>query len=280
VIALIGLALLDALLLIFAVGQSSLATVWHAPLHVIATMLSLRLAYAYLERVAGWQSLALPISVAVGPCGILVLIILQIRNDKGRTIEPRRSNQIEQESARPACMRSPSFDMAKLLDARVRFPAAEEVQSLATILRHGNFPARQGALEAAIRSFEPRLSPLIAAALADKDPTIRALAAAACAQISNNLAQRLAHFEQSGGSSLDDELEFGTLLSDHATFNQLLPDSRRAQLRGQACEIFERCLEAIPADDQREVAARERLITLRKQASAGALVKPALQLAE
>jgi hypothetical protein len=278
-IAIIGLALLDALLLIFATSQSSSATLWYAPLHVTATVLSLRLAFAYLEREAGWQSLALPVSVAIGACGILVLVVFQIWTDKGETTEPRRCGRVEPGSLRPAYMRNSLFDVAKLLDARVRFPAAEDVQSLATILRYGSFSARQGALEAAIRSFEPRLSPLIAAALADKDQTIRALAAAACAQISNNLAQRLADFEKSGDSTLDDELEFGTLLSDHATFNQLLPDSRRAQLRGQACEILERCLEVIPADDHRGSAARERLTLLRKQAGTDAPAKPALQLA-
>src|SRR3546814_1069079 len=85
---------------------------------------------------------------------------------------------------------SPVERLGRILDDRVRYPESDEIGSLATMLRYGNLQARYRALETAVISFEPRLSPLIVMALSDEDQTIRALAAAAAAQVSYNLAQQ------------------------------------------------------------------------------------------
>ena len=121
---------------------------------------------------------------------------------------------------------------ARMLDGRMRHAAPETLGSLVTVLRHGNVSARRRALETVVRSFEPALSPLIAQALADGDQTIRALAAAAAARMSRNLAQRRAILSaraERGERSAQDALI--TLLSDHARSNVLLSDTQREQLR-------------------------------------------------
>ncbi|MES2338066.1 MAG: hypothetical protein V4537_08225 [Pseudomonadota bacterium] len=139
---------------------------------------------------------------------------------------------------------------ARMLDGRLHHASAGKLGSLVTVLRHGSVSARRRALETVVRSFEPALSPLIARALADRDQTIRALAAAAAARVSRNLAQgraalalRADHGDVEAGDALV------TMLADHARSNVLLSDAQRDALRRDVLALL-RDRPASVADDR------------------------------
>jgi len=148
-----------------------------------------------------------------------------------------------------------------MLDRRITFPAAEQIESLSAILRGGSLPARRKALETAVRSFEPRLSKLISAALRDDDQTIRALAAAAAAQVSHNLAQQLEELE-GPDRSFDTSYARAMLLYDHGCHNVLLPHTLRSKHRRAAFADLQECRRNAPAGDHRLGAIVDALSTL------------------
>lgn len=126
-------------------------------------------------------------------------------------------------------------EMARLLDGRIHYPAPEGLDSLVAILRHGPVSARRRALETVVRAFEPGLSPLVARMLDDPDQTIRALAAAASARITQNLGEQRAALETRIAAGDDGAAEtLGRLLAEHGRANRLLSDSQRQHLRDDA----------------------------------------------
>jgi hypothetical protein len=104
-----------------------------------------------------------------------------------------------------------------------------------------------------VTSFEPRLSPLIATALTDKDQTIRALAAAAAAQISYNLAQRREELAARIAlkNQVNDKFALFVLLADHGCHNVLLSGPQRARLRQEAAGWLGEVQRIIPSRDIR-----------------------------
>lgn len=112
-------------------------------------------------------------------------------------------------------------------------------------MKYGALTARRKALEAVVRSFEPKLSVLVAIALTDRDQTIRALAAAASAQVSSNVTQELSDLEdrhgQAHAQAPRDMLELTLSLADHGCHNVLLPQTQRIYL----CQVAEQYLTTI-----------------------------------
>ncbi|WP_454278434.1 hypothetical protein [Sphingomonas sp. Marseille-Q8236] len=134
-----------------------------------------------------------------------------------------------------------ALEMARLLDGRVHYPAPEGLDSLVAVLRHGSVAARRRALETVVRAFEPGLSPLVARMLDDPDQTIRALAAAASARITQNLAEQRAALEARIAAGDEAAVEIlGHLLAEHGCANHLLSDTQRQKLRDDAARLLDR----------------------------------------
>ena len=172
----------------------------------------------------------LVIGSAFGPCGIAAMAVanrirwrvprastpvgIQLHPDTG-TVGPADINVVH-----------------RVLEDRIAFPEADQVESLAVTLRFGEQAARQKALQTVVRSFEPRLSPLIALALSDKDQAIRALAAAASAQISNDIALAVAEMDTklAAGVELAELLPLVLRIAGHGCHDVLLPRTQQLAL--------------------------------------------------
>ncbi len=139
--------------------------------------------------------------------------------------------------ARPA-RRGASLAVARMLDGRILYAEPDTLHSLVTVMRHGKVADRRRALETAVRSFQPALSPLVALALTDSDQTIRALAAAASARVVQNLSDSRATLEAKGADG-EARATLLALLADHARANLLLSDSQRAHLRDDALALLD-----------------------------------------
>lgn len=258
------LALADLVILSVVFGQSPSTTLWFAPAHIGLTFTALLIWRGKSISSGGWACLALPLGAAAGPGAILVLLLVKPWSHLGGS--KKRIEYLPATRRRPRSpnLMTPMVAVARMLDERICFPAADRIESLVTVLRHGRLIARRKALETTIRSFEPRLSPLIATALTDKDQTIRALAAAAAAQVSYNLTQRRADLEAriGPGENPDDSYTLAMLLSDHGCHNVLFSQSQRVQL----CQKASACLltldRGLPVGDRRHETVSAALATL------------------
>ena len=149
---------------------------------------------------------------------------------------------------------TPIERLTRILDERVCYPDADNVSSLATMLHHGDLQARFQALETAVTSFEPRLSPLIAAALSDSDQTIRALAAAAATQVNYNLTAQRADLESKIAlkNDLDDRFALAMMIADHGCHNELLSEAQRLRLCHESQKHFKEISLLLPQTDTRQ----------------------------
>jgi uncharacterized Ntn-hydrolase superfamily protein len=213
-------------LLVLAIGDASIVA---APGLADGVRVSVHIALT----IAGFAVAARrgPIGIGAGMVGLLGPVGLLLAHGLARR---RRTPTLP--SATAAATDGQPADAgsigARMLDGRLHNASAEKLGSLVTVLRHGNVTARRRAVETVVRSFEPALSPLIARALADRDQTIRALAAAAAARVSRNLTQgraALALRADRGDARAADALV--AMLADHARSNVLLSDTQRAHLR-------------------------------------------------
>lgn len=229
-------SIIDLLLLFGGMLAGPGAIIWFGPIHLGLTIAILLLLTVRLPRFTALQSFALPIGAAFGPLGILLCLLLSPlgRSSKSKRQIVFRDTHIRKN--RSMKNMSPIERLGRILDERVRYPDSDEIGSLATMLRYGNLQARYQALETAVISFEPRLSPLIAMALSDDDQTIRALAAAAAAQVTYNLALQRKELQAriALSQNLDDRYALTMLLADHGCFNQLLPQAQRLRLCQEA----------------------------------------------
>jgi HEAT repeat protein len=185
---------------------------------------------------------------------MLALILLAphlriLRRKRQLTYRPPRSRRYY--GARAI---NPIERLSRILDERIRYPEVDEVGSLAGMLRHGSLQSRYKALETVVTSFEPRLSPLIIIALSDEDQTIRALAAAAAAQISYNLTQQRQELEAkiAPSQNMDDRYALAILLADHGCHNQLLPHAQRMRLCQEAAAQVREIAKMLPEGDVRQ----------------------------
>ncbi|MEO0031185.1 MAG: hypothetical protein RIS94_943 [Pseudomonadota bacterium] len=178
-----------------------------------------------------WNGLALPLGAVLGVPGIVVLMRTRPwspgRASRRALAPPRRGSQRLE-------LTDDQDEVARFLDGRVCIPAAGNVEALCSVLRHGTLERRCAALQAVVRSFEPRLTPLVAIALADPDQTVRALAAATSAQVGANLAERIAQMEAEPAPRLEELYDFAMLLFDHGSSNVLLSRSQASHLLGNA----------------------------------------------
>ncbi|KEQ53504.1 hypothetical protein [Sphingobium chlorophenolicum] len=272
-------SIVDLLLLLRALLAGEGGIWWFAPAHLLLSCAALVVMMGHLGRLSAPQRFALPVGAAIGPVAMLFCLLLA-----PLTAGSRRKRQIVYRNVRIRKQRfanglSPMERLGRILDERVRYPESDEIGSLATMLRHGNLQARYRALETAVISFEPRLSPLIVMALSDEDQTIRALAAAAAAQVSYNLAQQRSELQAriAPAQHLEDRYALAMLLADHGCFNQLLPQGQRLRLCQEASrkldevaglltggDIRRRALQAARAQVRRAIDAtgKSRLVRL------------------
>lgn len=269
---LLALAIADVILLGGWAGEGLSASPWYSLVHVAFTVAAFGV-LALDSRPAGaegrpgwspwdWNGLSLPLGAVFGPAAILLFILFRPWSMLAlRTTE----HGMPFEAAVPARHRLHGSQLltARLLDDRMRFPSAPGVESIATILRHGDLESRCAALQTVVRSFEPRLSPLVAMALADPDQTVRALAAATSAQISANLAERIARFEAMPAPGVQDRFDFAMLLYDHGCNNVLLSQSQATALRAKATDRLTALLADPGLQARRRDAAMKALATLK-----------------
>ncbi|WP_176591040.1 hypothetical protein [Sphingobium sp. EM0848] len=257
-------SIIELLLLVRALLAGPTAIYWFAPAHLGLTIATLLFIMPRLRRATTLQSLALPIGAAMGPPGMLFCLLVAPLAASGRG-----KRQIVYDNVRirrTGNSISPVERLGRILDERVRYPDCDEVGSLATVLCHGDLPARYKALETVVTSFEPRLSPLIVMALSDEDQTIRALAAAAAAQVSYNLAQQSGELQAriAPSQNLDDRYALAMLLADHGCFNQLLPQSQRLRLCQDAGRKLDEIADQLIKPDIRRRALRAARAQVRR----------------
>lgn len=267
-------------LLAFAAALDGLPTApgWFVPVHLALTFSALLIWRIRDGREGSTRSFAFPIGAAIGPFGMMLLfwlkpwarLDLSVRRIAYVPPRPRKR--------RPSRSVTPLSILARILDERVCYPEGSQIESLVTILQHGPLPARRAALETVVRSFEPRLSPLILKALGDSDQTIRALAAAAAAQVSCNLAQRREDLDSRLmlRDNLEDLYELGLLLADHGRHNELLSRPQRAHLCRSAAGRLKELDARMPKRDARRRTARTILAELAAETSAPAAPAPAV----
>lgn len=263
-IELIVLAVADLTLCLAAFGWGMATSPWFGMLHVGLSIAALAILRGEFKDARGWNGLALPLGAAFGPAAILLLLVTRpwsIFRFRGKQ---RQASQMHAHVAQ-STDDSEHF-IARLLDERVLFPRPERVESLAVILSHGDLESRCKTLETVVRSFEPRLSPLVAKALADPDQTVRALAAAASAQISANISERVARIEAEAEANadmdVDDRYDFGMLLFNHGSYNVLLSQSQRAILCAKAKDHLVTLLRGPKLDAKRSAAVADAVVHL------------------
>lgn len=249
----LALCALSDLALLLAPVPQSVASLWFAPGHLILTLAALAACLIRSPR-SKVRALILPIGAAFGPCGMLLFGLLAPYLSKFRRRRQLTYRVIRTRRFHNARDITPIERLARILDERVRYPEPDQVGSLAGMLRYGTLQSRYKALETVVTSFEPTLSPLIVIALSDEDQTIRALAAAAAAQISSNLAQQRRELEAkiAPNHNLDDRYSLAMLLADHGCYNQLLPQAQRARLCHEAAGQIQDIIKMLPANDMRQ----------------------------
>lgn len=266
-IALLALgSIIDLLLLREALLMGGASIYWFAPMHMALAVVTLFMMVRRRQEVGALRSFALSVGAAMGPLGMLLCLLMA-----PLAASSRRKKQIVYSNGRIGRYRIgnallPIERLGRILDERVRYPDCGEIGSLAMNLRYGSLQARYNALETAVISFEPRLSPLIVMALSDDDQTIRALAAAAAAQVSYNLTQQSSELQAriAPKQDLDDRYALAMLLADHGCFNQLLPQAQRARLCQDACRKLDEIAEQLSATDIRRRALRVARIHVRR----------------
>lgn len=254
---LIGLLVLcsivDLLLLLSALFAGERGIFWFAPVHLALSCGVLLLMMKHLDGMSAIQRFALPMGAAVGPPGMLACYLLAPLATGSRRKRQIAYRNVRTSRSRDGNMLSPAERVGRILEDRIRYPDGDEIGSLATMLRYGNLQARYRALETAVISFEPRLSPLIVMALSDEDQTIRALAAAAAAQVSYNLAQQRSELQARIAPSqrIEDRYALAMLLADHGCFNELLPQGQRSRLCQEASRKLDEVAGLLKAGDVR-----------------------------
>lgn len=270
-----ALALADLALIVDAFSNRPHFESSFVPLHLVLTIVALMVSHRQVSRQGGWDCLAFPLGAAIGPCAMLLIYLAKPWSIFARQVVGSVVPSFSGRKMKLCGPVTPKAILARMLDRRITFPAADQVESLSTILRSGHVAARRRALETAVRSFEPRLSPLIAAALRDEDQTIRALAAAAAAQVGHNLNEQLTELDDTK-PSMDKLYTRAMLYFDHGCHNVLLPEPLRANYRRGALEDLQACRRRARADDHRLPAIVDALGVLGVELSPTRLGKPQL----
>ena len=252
-----------------AIGNSQHGTLarWFVPVHIVLTLLALLVWFRHRLANTAYDIPVLALGAAFGPCG-MVLFALAKPWDWAAKCVGRLSSAATMPSRQAGRQaETPVRTLARVLDGRIYFPEANRVESLNTTLRFGGLMARRKSLEAIVRSFEPKLSPLIAVALTDRDQTIRALAAAASAQISSDVTLKIAEME----GKLEQQATPGEMfalvltLADHGCNNVLLPRTQRTFLCRTAGRHLASAQQHLAHDDKRSSQLSAALRDIRRQ---------------
>lgn len=200
----------------------------HPAIVMIGHMLLSSMAVVLAFRANSTRGVAAMVGMALGPAGMIGGIFMaSVWVWPGAA---RKSGAVS-DDPKPAPASGAGAMVARLLDGRVRHPDPDGLGSLITILRHGTVDERRGALETAVRNFDPRLSPVVTRALTDDDQTIRALAAAAATRIAQRLAEERAAYAQAQATGdRENATRTGALLWDHSRFDILLSQTQRDQI--------------------------------------------------
>ena len=207
-------------------------TVPFVPMHLALTLAALAVWLRYQLATEVYDVPVLVLGAAFGPGGMLFCSLFKpwVWIARAYRLAGATPELGVQDPGKVA--ETPVGTLNRVLDGRITFPEADQLESLNTTLRFGGLADRRKALEAIVRSFEPRLSPLIAIALTDRDQTIRALAAAASAQISSDVTQKVSEVEcKLAQQACSRELALLTIaLADHGCSNVLLPQTQRMHI--------------------------------------------------
>jgi hypothetical protein len=235
---------------------------WFVLVHVVVTVVALAVCLHQMIRTRSLDPVGLVIGASFGPVGMLTLALaLPWRWFSRRPMRIAHEKPEKDEAAVERTDDTTSI-MARTLDDRVSYPEPDQVGSLMSTLRYGDRESRHKALQAVVRSFEPRLSPLIAIALTDKDQTLRALAAAASAQINHEVGQRYLEMEEkvSRPASIEDTLRLVLSVAGHGSHNVLLPHSQRLHLTQWSGHYLKELEPQLPGPQRGQVAAAQREI--------------------
>ena len=262
-----SLAVADLAAIAIANSQNGTLAGWFVPVHICLTLLALLVWFRHRMANAAYDIPVLALGAAFGPCGMVVFAVAKpwewaVKRTRWLASS---ADMPSRQSARQS--ETPVRTLARVLDGRIYFPEANRVESLNTTLRFGGLMARRKALEAIVRSFEPKLSPLIAIALTDRDQTIRALAAAASAQISSDVTQKIAeidgkHAQQATPNEL---FALALTLAEHGCHNVLLPRTQRSYLCRTSGRHLAGAQQNLTLDDKRSSQLSTALREIRRQ---------------
>ncbi len=248
------LSLADASIFAVVETQPEMPTEWFVIAHVLLTFVAIWVWKCGQESGSSLEMPVAAIGAAFGPCGLFAFSWVKPWSWESRTRKKLIHAPGRPSAHSPQGTETPRQALARMLDGRVRHPAADRVESLKMTLQFGELRSRRKALESIVRSFEPRLSPLLAIALADSDQTIRALAAAASAQISFDVLQWSAEMEDSltQNASGVDSAALVMFLASHGCHDVLLPQSQRVQLCRTTAQYLEDITRRLPKSDKRQ----------------------------
>lgn len=177
------------------------------------------------------------IGCAIGPLGVLGGIMLPpVLGLIRRPPRPQPTKFTAQTSEADAEEDAGMALVNQLLDGRLYHPAPQSMGSLVTMIRFGSVPERIAALSNVVRNFDARLAEIVVHALNDPDQTVRALAAATAAQVTQTVAIDRDRLKSASSRA---RLEAAARLSLHAHHNTLLSDSLRAAITHEICTIPE-----------------------------------------
>lgn len=260
--AIAGLAAVDLGWLAFAAMQGQFAAGFGI-VHALATIAALTLLARQRRLYAQPGGSVLWIAAAVGPAGLLAAMLAMpaLASLEGR-LQLSGPAPAEDDA-------KPSVSLARIRDARIVPPEPVRLGSLMNAMRHGDVADRQAAIETAVRSFEPRLSPVILRALVDRDQTIRALAASASTRILHQLSSRRARLERgvADHDDADSRLALAAFLAEHGHDNALVSQAQRERLCDAAADALEAVLQRLALDDPRRETAVAALIRIRPDAA-------------
>ena len=259
-----ALALLDGAVIV--AGVTGTAPAWAAALlHGVATIAALR------PAAAGPAPIAMLAAAALGPIAALPALVA------ARWWHRPRPRPIRQDRRGPTPGQAADRRLTdRIADDRLHSPEADQIVPFTAVMRHGDIALRQQVVTTVVRNFDPRLSGLIAMALIDPDQSIRTQAAAAVAEIDQDLARTRARLAARPDRRAAWDLS--GLLVTHVTHNRLLSAANRATMRDAAIALLERLAARLNADDPEQPAiARRRaglLLLAGRAAEAAAALLP------
>lgn len=242
-----ALAAADGAVIVMAVTGAW--PVWAAAvLHGAATIAALR------PAVAGPAPIAMVAAAALGPIAVLPALAAARwwHRPHRRTTRMIRTDRRGPTPGQAADRRLTD----RIADDRLHSPEAAQLMAFTTLMRHGDVAVRQQVVTTVVRNFDPRLSGLIAMALTDPDQSIRTQAAAAVAEIDQDLARTRARL--AARTDRRAAWDLSGLLAVHVEHDRLLSAANRTAMRDAAIALLERLAATLRPDDPEQPAIARR----------------------